>query len=188
MEELYSAVRGLLRDRGRALVAIDGPCCAGKSTLGARLAEAFGGSLFHMDDFFLPSALRTAERLDAPGGNVHYERFLDEVLTPLSAGRDVVLRRFDCGRMDFLPGETVPFRAVTVVEGSYSLHPALRAAYDLRVFLDLSPETQRARLLTREGPEGREIFLRRWVPLEERYFGRCGVRACADLVLKGEDL
>ena len=32
-----------------------------------------------MDDFFLPMELRTAERLEEPGGNVHYERFSAEV-------------------------------------------------------------------------------------------------------------
>ena len=36
-----------------------------------------------MDDFFLPPALRTPERRSEPGGNVHYERFLTEVLPNL---------------------------------------------------------------------------------------------------------
>ena len=36
-----------------AILAIDGCCASGKSTLGQRLSQAYGCPLFHMDDFFL---------------------------------------------------------------------------------------------------------------------------------------
>ena len=39
--------------RGRAFVAIDGPCASGKSTLGAHLASKLGAPLIAADDFFL---------------------------------------------------------------------------------------------------------------------------------------
>ena len=61
---------------GMRIIAIDGRCAAGKTTLAARLAKELGGDVIHMDDFFLPPALRTQERRSEPGGNVHYERFL----------------------------------------------------------------------------------------------------------------
>ena len=54
------------------LVAIDGGSAGGKSTMGAALARALDATLVHMDDFFLPGALRTPERLRQPGGNVHW--------------------------------------------------------------------------------------------------------------------
>ena len=60
-------------------VAIDGPCASGKSTLGALLRGVYGANLFHMDDYFLPFARKTPERLAEPGGNVDYERFFAEV-------------------------------------------------------------------------------------------------------------
>ena len=49
-----------------------------------------------MDDFFLPFELRTAERLKEPGGNVHYERFIDEVVSKLSAGEPFEYGVFRC--------------------------------------------------------------------------------------------
>ena len=42
---------------------------------------------------------------------------------------------------------------LNIVEGSYSLHPALEPYYDLSVFLEISPESQRRRVLERNGPE-----------------------------------
>lgn len=83
--------------QGRAVAAIDGNAAAGKSTLAARIAAFFAPrcsvNVFHMDDFFLPGALRTPERLAEPGGNVHYERFQDEVLAGCRLGRAVFLWR-----------------------------------------------------------------------------------------------
>ncbi|MBQ7816856.1 MAG: uridine kinase, partial [Oscillospiraceae bacterium] len=56
-------------------VAIDGPCASGKSSLGNFLNDNFICNVFHMDDFFLPPEMKTAERLAEVGGNVDYERF-----------------------------------------------------------------------------------------------------------------
>lgn len=50
-EELNAAPRWIL--------AIDGNCCAGKSTFAAQLAERFSATVFHMDDF---SFGRSSER------------------------------------------------------------------------------------------------------------------------------
>ncbi|MEG2389188.1 MAG: shikimate kinase, partial [Clostridia bacterium] len=64
MAEMTDAALALVRARaGCRLIAIDGMCGSGKSTLGQRLAEALGGNLLHMDDFFLTAAQRTPERL-----------------------------------------------------------------------------------------------------------------------------
>ena len=44
------------------LIAIDGRCGAGKTTLAQRLQQELGGRVFHMDDFFLRPEQRTAAR------------------------------------------------------------------------------------------------------------------------------
>lgn len=50
----------------RGLVAIDGPCASGKTTLANALGGALGLTVFHMDDFFLRPSQRTPERLAEP--------------------------------------------------------------------------------------------------------------------------
>lgn len=62
------------------LLAIDGMSGSGKTTLAQSLQEKWHAHVFHMDDFFLPLEMRTPQRLQQPGGNVHYERFLETVL------------------------------------------------------------------------------------------------------------
>jgi hypothetical protein len=76
-------------------------------------------------------------------------------------------------------------KQVTVVEGSYACHPALRAYYDLRVFLTVDPDEQMRRLRIRNGAYA-EVFRTTWIPLEESYFSACSTEACCDITLKNE--
>lgn len=187
---LLTRLDRLLAQGGRVVLAIDGRCGSGKTTLAALLSTLYCCAAVHMDDFFLPPALRTPERLAAPGGNVHYERFLEEVAPRLRAGRAFTYRRFDCGRMALAGEVAVADAPLLLVEGSYALRPELRPCYDLSVFLTVSPEEQRRRILARDGAEQLERFCTRWIPMEERYFAACTVQADSDLVFRtdeGED-
>lgn len=168
---------------GPAILAIDGRCASGKSTLGQELAEKWNASLFHMDDFYLQPHQRTEERLAEPGGNVDRERFLKEVLLPLRSGQTVSYRRFDCGTFTFDPVRLVEPADIAIVEGSYACHPELRGLFDLRIFMDIDPGEQMNRILKRNGPEAAERFRTRWIPLEEAYFAGCKVRENADICI-----
>ena len=143
---------------GPAILAIDGRCASGKTTLGNQLAADWNASLFHMDDFYLQPQQRTEERLAEPGGNVDRERFLEEVLLPLRKGEPVSYRRFDCGTFTFEPARLIEPAGIAIVEGSYAMHPQLRDLYDLRIFMDIDPEEQMKRILKRNGPEIAERF------------------------------
>ncbi len=52
-----------LPKKPRLLVTIDGPCGSGKSTLADALSAALNAPIIRMDDFFLPHALKTPQRL-----------------------------------------------------------------------------------------------------------------------------
>lgn len=165
------------------LVALEGGSASGKSTLGAALAERMNATLVHMDDFFLPLELRTAERFAQPGGNVHWERVLEEVLQPLAAGKTAEYGVFDCSVMAVNRTARAEVRDVILVEGAYALHPVLRDFYDLKVFLSVDQETQKARILARNGEAMLQRFVNEWIPLEQAYFDACGVKDCCDIVL-----
>lgn len=164
---LYEAVRRMLAERGRIVAAIDGDAAAGKTTLAAALCKTFGGACVHMDDFFLPPEMRTKERLAAPGGNVHVERFLEEVAPRLGKGA-FSYRRFDCARMALAEAVCVPDAPLVVVEGSYSMLPALQGCYDLTMFLAVGADEQMRRVTARS-PEKAEMFRTRWIPMEKAY-------------------
>ena len=84
-----------LPKKPRLLVTIDGPCGSGKSTLADALSAALNAPIIRMDDFFLPHALKTPQRLAIPGGNVDLERLMQEVILPFAAGTHSP-RRFPC--------------------------------------------------------------------------------------------
>lgn len=174
-------IQELLKEKSRILVAIDGRSAAGKTTLAEQLKEELGCTVIHMDDFFLRPEQRTAQRLEEPGGNVDYERFLEEVLLPLREGKAFSYAPFDCHTQGFKSSVQVEPERITVVEGSYSCHPAMRDYYDLRIFLSLDPEEQARRILLRN-PDRAGMFLERWIPLEEKYFTYCNTQECCQLL------
>ena len=82
MKEIAAAIiteTGKLKTKkDHLLIAVDGRCGSGKSTLGAYLQQKMHGNLLHMDDFYLRPEQRTPKRREEPGGNVDRERFLEE--------------------------------------------------------------------------------------------------------------
>ena len=165
------------------VIAIDGRCGAGKSTIAARLAEELNATLFHMDDFFLRPEQRTPERFSTPGENIDHERFLKEILIPLKEGRTITYSPYSCTTQTLLDPITVTPADIVIVEGSYALHPTLRAYYDLRVFLTLFPREQEARIRARNGDAIWPMFKNRWIPMEEAYHIYCEVEKYSDLIL-----
>ena len=111
---------------------------------------------------------------------MHRERFLSEVLIPLSRGEEIAYRRFDCSVGKILEPTVKKPSRLTVTEGAYSTHPELRPFYNLTVFLDISPELQRERILKRNSPETAEMHFLRWIPMEERYFAHFGIKELCD--------
>lgn len=152
------------------VVAIDGMCGSGKSTLGRILREIYGCRLFHMDDYFLQPWQRTQRRLSQPGGNVDYERFKSEVLDHISDRDGLTYRPYDCGTQTLGEAVEVPYHSLNIVEGVYSQHPCLEEAYDLRFFCRIGEEEQVCRILKRDGQEMLDRFQSQWIPMENQYF------------------
>lgn len=163
------------------VIAIDGRAASGKSTMADLLQAVLDAAVIRMDDFFLPPVLRTEERLHTPGGNIHHERFLTEVLPHLSSPQEFSYRVFDCGRMDYNGVRTIESKPFRVVEGSYSCHPLFGHYADVSVFSQVTCEEQRRRILLRNGTEMAEIFQTKWIPLEEAYFEAFSVLQKCDL-------
>lgn len=169
------------------VLAIDGRAASGKTTVSEQLAYILEGTVIHMDHFFLPLELRTQARLDAPGGNIHYERFKAEVAAFLGLKEPFSYRPFNCTHMDYDAPILVPVCPWRIVEGSYSLHPAFGTYYDVAVFSSVTPEEQIRRIRARDGEEMLRVFRQRWIPMEERYFntfdisGRAAVQFCVQI-------
>ena len=168
------AVRGIAAKQAgsqRLLVTVDGPCASGKTTLAGMLAEVFEAAVVHTDDYVVPHARKTAERLAVPGGNCDAERLAGEVVIPWKSGLPVRVHRYDCHADRLLPGETVrPDCGILILEGSYSNLPDIAAHADFRIFTDTPEAIRLDRLKRRESPESLRMFRERWIPLEQAYF------------------
>lgn len=155
---------------GSPLMTIDGPCASGKTTLAYRLAEVFDAAVIHTDDFVIPHAQKTAERLAIPGGNCDAERLVKEVIAPWKRGDPVRYRKYDCFSDQLLPEETLPESRMLIVEGSYCNLPSIREYADLCLFMETPENVRMARLMARETPESLKRFQEKWIPLENAYF------------------
>ena len=170
-------------NKDNIIVAIDGRCGGGKTTLASELSKDIDCNVIHMDDFFLRPEQRTAERLNTPGENVDHERFLNEVLIPLSENRAFTYRPFSCKNQSLGEEVEVESKPVTIVEGSYSCHPDLWGYYDLRIFVDIDPDEQMKRIINRNGQEGAQTFKDKWIPLEEKYFKAYSIKDKSDFIV-----
>lgn len=159
----------------QVVVAIDGMCGSGKSTMGRVLEEIYDCNLFHMDDFFLRPEQRTPERLAEPGGNVDYERFKLEVLDHLADSDGFSYQVYNCGIQALDGFVEVPYKKLNIIEGAYSQHPYFGEPYDLKFVCKISPEEQANRILKRNGPAMLERFKSVWIPMENRYFEVFGI-------------
>lgn len=151
-EELSGLITARLKQQPTVLVALDGRCGSGKTTLAAQLAERFPQSItLHTDDFYLPPPQRVT------GWGAHSLR---QYAPRAAAGRG---RRAPHGRAGrvlqglLLPGGRLSAAPgarpapLVIVEGSYSHHPSLAPYYDIKVFVTCSAEEQMRRLRAGRG-------------------------------------
>ena len=169
MQTVIRAIGVLLTQKESVIIAIDGKCTSGKTTLANQLAEIYDCNVLHMDDFFLRPEQRTPERFAEIGGNVDYERFRSEVLGPLQSGTPFSYRPFLCSTQTLGDPVFVTPKRLTIIEGTYSLHPHFENPYDLKILRTVSDDVQRQRILQR--PKFlHDRFFKEWIPMENRYF------------------
>lgn len=165
------------------VIALDGRAASGKTTIANLLFLILNAGIVHMDDFFLPGYLRSNDRLAEPGGNVHYERFMQDVLPNITQTKAFSYCQFDCSKMEFGNTQKVISSKWRIVEGAYSCHPLFDNYMDLKVFCDVEPEEQLHRIELRNGLQKANIFATQWIPLEENYIKEFQIRENSNIIL-----
>lgn len=180
-EKIIYRINQELKKNERIIVAIDGRCGSGKSTISALLKEKTGYSIIHADDFFLRPEQRTKARLSEVGGNIDYER-LSEVLKELKKTGVASYRPYNCSTKA-LDAPIQVSGQVTILEGSYSCHPVLWDFCDIHIFLTVNKEIQLERLRKRN-PVLIGRFTDEWIPMEERYFEETRVAEKCEMIFE----
>ena len=166
------------------VITIDGRSGSGKSTCAQLISDIYGYPIIHMDDFFLQKEQRTRERLKEVGGNLDYERFHEEVILPIRKKQSFTYQIFDCQSMSIQGSKSIPFDHGIIIEGCYSMHPKFENYSNLKVFMDISFELQKERILKRNGEVMLKRFVDEWIPKENKYFELFKIKEKADISIE----
>lgn len=186
-QSVLREIEALRQRKQHLIIAIDGRCTAGKTTLAAHLQEACECNVIHMDHFFLRPEQRTVKRLNELGGNVDYERFLNEVLIPLKQGEVFSYRPYDCQTQEMAEAIRIEPHSINIIEGSYCCHPTLFEYYDLKIFMTVDETEQLQRIKHRNGEQQAVQFQNKWIQLEERYFSAYHIKERCNLCFYTEE-
>ena len=173
IEQIKKKAEELLKENKKEIIviAIDGMTGSGKTTLAEELSQVYKAPIFHADDYFLPPELRTEQRLNEPGGNIHYEKMKKEIIDILVEGKinsTIKYKPFICKNQSYGEEKSFKLSKINIVEGSYCLNPYFGKYYDISVFLKINEKSQIERL-TKRCPQMINNFINRWIPLEKKY-------------------
>lgn len=118
----------------------------------------------------------------SPGANIDFIGCETRFCSRFLHGETALYNAYSCAAGAFLPSKPFAAAPLTILEGSYSLHPALQTDFAVRVFVTCPPDVQAARLRAREGIRYAN-FVQRWIPLEEGYFAAHDPAARCNFVL-----
>jgi uridine kinase len=127
LQHIRKTIVDLLVQKQPVLLAIDGYGGSGKSTLAKEIQSEFPGSSIITIDDFVTSKVSPFDR----------ERFLSQVLIPLSKGNAANYQRFDWQKEALLPDWIVVNpNGLAIIEGVSILGEDFSSYYDLRIWID----------------------------------------------------
>lgn len=188
------------RRSGPLLIALDGPCGAGKSTAAAAVATAIPAVIVPSDDFF--AADITSAEWDARSAPerardaIDWRRLRRDALEPLRAGQPAAWQPFDFEsgeRPDGTYGMSATLvrrepAPLIIVEGAYSTRPELADLIDLSLLIDAPADVRERRLAAREAAAFLLAWHARWDGAEAFYFAHVRPGSAFDLIVSTSDL
>lgn len=181
---VISKINELLKKKEKVVIAFDGKRGSGKSIAAALLSMIYETTVISMDDFALPAELSTKERLAEPGGNIHHERFLEEVAVKIKKDERFNYSKYDIGVMNYVTQIDAEPNQVMIVDGTYSQHIEYRSIYDLKVFFDIDDYSQQANIISTKGEDYYYALKSSWLIMDQMYFEHSEIKDKSDLVIE----
>ncbi len=161
------------------IIALEGKAASGKTTLARNLREQ-NITIIHMDDFFLPKALQTKKQLSTLGGNIDIDA-LKDVISRLSQNEEISFQAFNCKTQKYFEKREF-IHSLVIIEGVFSYLEVFRRYYKRLIYLDITKEEQKKRLINRD-KKLYPKFKKTWLPMEKKYYDTQNIIIRADLII-----
>ena len=177
-ESLFSLITEKISNSSNGsplIIAIDGRSASGKTTFAKRFENEKGVFVIHTDDFYRPKNSSGLLEISEFDGNFDIKRFKSEVVDNLKKDR-FTYGVFDCSCQKVTETVSVCSPKCIIVEGAYGQNPNLTDYANIKVFFDIDEETQKKRIIVRNGEAGYQKFKNIWIQAEERYFNHYKIK------------
>lgn len=159
-----------------ALLAIDGPSGAGKTTLALQLQKHLErAAVIHMDDLY-------AGWDDALNEDL-YNRIESHIITPLMMSKAVRYQQFNWQSYQFEDWKEVSLPRYLILEGVGSASKRIRPWISLAVFLVVNDDEGLDRVRKRDGKEI-AAYIPQWQVMQRQHFLENGTQEYADFVFE----
>lgn len=188
ISSLIAEIHEISKERSLYILAIDGRGGSGKSTLAASIqAECPGSAVVHMDDFYLPSSDRVQlpPSQKAIGADYDWERVCNQILKPLTEGKEARYQRYDWETDTMAEWHEVPAGGLVIIEGTYSIRKELAGYHDFTIWVECPRDQRLKRGLERDGEDARQMWEDNWMVHEDLYVGAQRPQEGANLVVDG---
>ncbi len=178
--QFNSFLKHIYQNNKKVLVAIEGKCTSGKTTICQNIDKDLPVTIIHADDFFLSDEKRKTHQ--GIGENIDYEN-LSVLLKELKEKDKVTYQKYDCTNKVYINETIEHVNNLIILEGVYSYNKYLKSFFDYLIYLDIDENEQLKRLKVRSSSEKLQKFLDVWVPLENEYYSLFPIVSFADLLI-----
>lgn len=175
-EELRRRIDQLQPIGRTLLVAIDGWGGAGKTTLAQWLADEVGATIVCSDDFSRPGVPQW-----------EWSRFAQQVLLPILRGEKARYQRYDWDEDRLAEWHEIKPGGILIAEGVSISRDELGDPWDIKVWVECPYDLRLERGIKRDGEATREMWVKVWMPEEERYVNEQHPDGRADFIVLGYD-
>lgn len=155
------------------IIALDGKCCSGKTTISTLLEKESDVTIIHVDDFFDKSSTDLG---------INSQRLIKEVFNTIALHKPLTYNKWDCTNKRYQNVIINNVKPLVIVEGVYSSNPELIDRYQGIIYLNIDDYNQMHRLQSR--PKNLiSRFISEWIPRENNYFKKYNIIQKANLIV-----